>query len=217
MRRAGWCVALWWIAALVSPAHAEAQPNDTTAVEYFAAEGPLARAGVSFYGDVRLRWDEVRDRPGVSDDLGLKRLMLRWGLIRAPVGSPLRMEFGLAGLRSYGVFFGSDASSPWVPVLNQELNDFAIDRLVAVFSSQQQALSVSVGRQRSVKSSTTNARRTPSLVMNERGWLIERLRGGARSPEETLPAAMPLDTPLDAYRDGVRPEWIEHAGPLTLG
>lgn len=156
MRRGSWRIALWWIAALAAPAHAEAQSADTSTVEYFAPEGRLARAGVSFYGDVRLRWDEVRDRPGVSGDLGLKRLMLRWGLIRAPLGSPLRMEFGLAGTRSdaedpirYPGIIGGAESSPWAPVLNQELNDVSIDRLVAVFASPQRALSVSVGRQRS--------------------------------------------------------------------
>lgn len=145
-------LALGWMAALVAPAHAAAPSADTTAVEYFAPEGALARAGVSFYGDVRLRWDEVRDRPGVSgEDLGLKRIMMRWGLIRAPLGSPLRMEFGLAASRSdAGASPNGDAEqSPWAPVLNQELNDIAVDRLVARFASPHEAVSVSVGRQRS--------------------------------------------------------------------
>jgi hypothetical protein len=141
------------MAALVAPAHVEARSTDTTAVEYFAPEGALARAGVSFYGDVRLRWDEVRDRPGVSGDLGLKRLMLRWGLIRTPLGSPLRMEFGLAGTRSDAeipsTLIGGDVSSPWAPVLNEELNDLAIDRLMGRLSSPGGSFSVAAGRQRS--------------------------------------------------------------------
>lgn len=158
MRRGWWCGSLCIVAALAlaAPAYVEAQAADSAAVEYFAPAGALARAGVSFYGDVRLRWDEVRDRPGASGDLDLKRFMLRAGLIRAPLGSPLRMEFGLVWIRSNAedpptsfIVFGDPGSSPWAPVLNEELNDVAVDRLVGRFSTPGGTLSVSVGRQRS--------------------------------------------------------------------
>ncbi len=157
MRRAVGCCALWWFAALAAPAYAQTSVADTAAVEYFAPEGRLARAGLSFYGDVRLRWDEVRDRPGVSGDLGLKRLMLRGGLIRAKAESPVWAEVGFRWTVSdekdapRATLFpsGTPGPSPWVAVLNEELNDVVVDRLGVRITPPGGTLSMSVGRQRS--------------------------------------------------------------------
>jgi len=33
----------------------------------------------------------------------------------------------------------------------------------------------------------------------------------------TLPRGMAIDTPLDSYRDVVRPEWIDHNGHMNMG
>lgn len=142
-------IALWWMAALAAPALTEAQSADTAAVEYFAPEGALARAGVALYGDVRLRWDEVRDRPGVSGDLDLRRLMMRGGLIWAPAESPVRAEAGLRWNASGPLPVGDPGASPWAPVLNEALRDVRVDRLGVRLAAPGGTIHMTLGRQRS--------------------------------------------------------------------
>lgn len=143
--------------AFVAPACAMAQTADTTAIEYFAPEGLLARAGLALYGDARLRWDGVRDRPGVSEDLDLTRLMIRGGLIWGPPESPLHAEAGLRWTVTGEddpapdllVLPAAPGPSPWRPVLNEALKSLVVDRLNLKITPPGGTLSMSVGRLRS--------------------------------------------------------------------
>lgn len=149
MRRVTGWVALWTVTALATPARAQGPVADTAAVEYFAPEGALARAGMSFYGDLRLRWDEVRDRPGASGDLDLRRLMMRGGLIWAPAESPVQAEAGIRGTTSRGPIPVGNLESPWAPVLNEELSDLVVDRLGVRLAAPGGRIHMTLGRQRS--------------------------------------------------------------------
>ncbi|HKQ59397.1 MAG TPA: putative porin, partial [Candidatus Eisenbacteria bacterium] len=133
-------------AALALPGAARAQEADS--VEYFAPEGgALARAGVTPYGDLRLRLERVQDRPvppGFDDRLDLARGILRFGLLRSPPGSWLSGEAG------FRLTVGSDsAHDPWSKVLNENAEVLDVDRLGFRGSTRDGALTVSVGRQRS--------------------------------------------------------------------
>lgn len=155
MRGATWCCVLWGMAALAAPAYAQT-PADTSAVEYFAPEGALARAGLSLYGDVRLRWDTVRDRPGGSEDLKLGRLTMRGGLMRAPRDSPLQAEIGLRLTFSRTPSPGDNpfpfpisGRDLWAPVVNEALETVDVDRAGVRIVHFSEGLVLSAGRMRS--------------------------------------------------------------------
>jgi hypothetical protein len=149
-------VALAATGVAVAPgARAQGAPNpapaDTTAVQYFARAGGLARYGLSPYADLRWRLDQVRDRPGATGDLGLGRATFRGGLVFEPSFEPsgggavrVRAEAGARGT------FGSDSNTdPWAAVLNETADTLGVDRLSVRIASRSGALQVAIGKQRS--------------------------------------------------------------------
>lgn len=137
--------------ALVAPAVAAASTGagnpDSTAVEYFAPQGRMARLGLAPYSDLRWRVDRVRDRPGATGDLGLGRVTVRGGLVFEPAARArlrVRAEAGARGT------FGSDSpGDSWAPVLNETADTLALDRLAIRVASPSGALWVALGKQRS--------------------------------------------------------------------
>lgn len=145
MRHPGrWC--LWpVIVAIALPAATPATGSeaDSTAIEYFAPPGALARAHLRPYGDVRLRTEAVRGRPGATSDLDLHRASVRGGLLWAPPAARARIE---AGLR---VTVGSDdPGDPWTGILNETADAVDADRLGIRVSSRAGDQMLSVGKQR---------------------------------------------------------------------
>ena len=114
-------VALLVLAGAAARAHA--QGADSAA--YFAPSGgALARVHLAPYGDLRLRDDDVWNRPGFSDELHRQRATLRGGLVWAPPAFPLRLE---AGVRAA---LGSDHTNEnWSPFENEAPDTVHVDRL----------------------------------------------------------------------------------------
>jgi hypothetical protein len=84
-RRAGAALAALLALAAARPASAQ---NREPEPEYFSPGGSwLARASLSPYGDLRLRYDRVEDRPGATETLERVRGLARGGLVwsRTPV------------------------------------------------------------------------------------------------------------------------------------
>ena len=111
------------LAAATSARAQEAEPPP----EYFTPAGSwLTRLHASPYGDLRLRYDRVRDRPGATEDLERARGFLRAGLVWAP-----RPVLALEG----GVYWGmwQAADDPQAVTFDNEWGDsVAVDRLAAL-------------------------------------------------------------------------------------
>ncbi|HYM80053.1 MAG TPA: hypothetical protein VEY91_01425 [Candidatus Limnocylindria bacterium] len=108
---------------------ARAQVADSTTDYFSASPTMLARWSLVPYGDIRVRRDDVRDRPGAAD-FHRQRLTVRTGLTWAPAGNPLRIE---AGVRAS---LGSDHNrESWSSFDNEVADGFDVDRLMARVSS----------------------------------------------------------------------------------
>jgi hypothetical protein len=110
--------------ALACPALAQ----DAEPPEYFTPGASwLGRWHLSPYGDLRLRYDRVADRPGATEDLERMRGRLRAGLVWSP-HPRLALEGGL-----YSGLWRADFAEAAAPFDNERDDSVAVDRLAAVF------------------------------------------------------------------------------------
>jgi hypothetical protein len=114
------------LACAMAPSNANAQQPEP-APQYFAAGGSwLSRYHLSPYGDLRLRFDRVRERPGATEDLERIRGRLRTGLVWSPLA---KLSFEAGGCS--GLWRAAEASAA-APFDNESDDSVAFDRLAAV-------------------------------------------------------------------------------------
>jgi hypothetical protein len=98
--------------------------------QYFEPPGGLAAWQLSPYGDLRLRFDLVHDRPGQVSDLRRVRAAARSGLAWRPAGSPWSAEGGVL------VSFGSETNVEALAAFDNEAPDtLDVDRLAVRWQS----------------------------------------------------------------------------------
>jgi hypothetical protein len=99
------------------------------APEYFTPGGSwIGRWHLSPYGDLRLRYDRVSDRPGATEDLERVRGRLRAGLVWSP-HPRIALEAGL-----YSGLWRADFAEAAAPFDNEHDDSVAVDRVAAVFT-----------------------------------------------------------------------------------
>ena len=108
--------------------------------EHFAAGASwLGRHHLSPYGDVRLRYDRVHDRPGATEDLLRIRGRVRGGLVWTPrLGVSLEAGF-------YSGLWADDDDALAAPFDNEHSDSIAVDRLAAVIAPHP-TLSITLGK-----------------------------------------------------------------------
>ena len=95
--------------------------------EYFAPGGSwLARAGLGPYGDFRLRFDRVEDRPGATDTIERWRGMIRAGLAWSKTPA-LALEAGF-----YSGLWEAEDDPLAAGFDNEKGGEWSVDRLAAV-------------------------------------------------------------------------------------
>lgn len=115
--------------ALLFVAHAASAQGSEPPPQYFAAGGSwLNRWHLSPYGDARLRYDRVSDRPGATSDLERVRGRLRAGVIWSPLAK-LSFEAGAYS----GLWRAADAAAA-APFDNESDDSVAFDRLAVVIT-----------------------------------------------------------------------------------
>jgi hypothetical protein len=98
-------------------------PGDSA--EYFSPGGPLERLHLVPYGDLRLRYDLVHNRPGAAEDLRRTRATLRGGLLWRP---PASLLSAAAGVRAS---LGSERNPEALAAFDNEWPDTVqVDRLL---------------------------------------------------------------------------------------
>lgn len=116
-------------AALLFVAHAASAQGTEPPPQYFAAGGTwLSRWHLSPYGDARLRYDRVSDRPGATSDLERVRGRLRAGVIWSPFA-----KFSFEAGAYSGLWRAADAAAA-APFDNESDDSVAFDRLAAVIT-----------------------------------------------------------------------------------
>jgi hypothetical protein len=120
MRRIGSLVVV--LLACAPPARAQSVADS---VQYFATSpGPLGRWHLLPYGDLRLRYDRIEDRPGIPEDFDHERATVRTGLSWAPPGAGVTVDVGVRA----SVGSGSNTDS-WLQFQNELPDTVEFDRL----------------------------------------------------------------------------------------